>query len=207
MLIGITGKKYSGKDTAGSRLAREHGFTKYALADSLKKAIKEIFMLNDDQLWGYLKKAVDSRWGVTPRKLLQTIGTELFRSELIFQLPQLHKKISYESIWIHRFKLWYKKNQFYWRITDYTGVGKHVERDVVVTDVRYPEEARVIKELGGILIKIIRPNLKYKKDDHSSETEIDNIVADYTVINDNNIRDLEKKIDKIMKIYKLRQPR
>lgn len=210
MLIGITGKKYSGKDTAGNHLIKNYKFTRYALADPLKKAVKEIFMLSDDQVWGHLKEAIDKRYGVTPRKLLQIIGTELFRNDIFSYLPGSFK-IPYGKIWINRFKLWYEKNKKYWKMTDYTGVGKYFERNVVVTDVRFLDEAEVIKKLGGIVIKIERPILNYRKDDHSSEIYINYIKTDYTIINDGSIKDLEKKIDivldthyKYMNLHKLR---
>jgi len=206
MLIGITGKKYSGKDTAGDHLIKKYKFTRYRLGDSIKRVVKEIFMLTNDQLYGQLKEEVDSRYGVTPRKLFQIIGTELFRNDIYAYLPRSFK-IPYGEIWINRFKEWFKVNEFYWKITDYTGVGKMVERDIVVADVRFIDEAEMIKKLSGIVIKIIRPDLDYEKDDHISETEIDNIKADHIIINDGSIIDLEIKIDAIMKNYKMKQPR
>lgn len=50
----------------------------------------------------------------------------------------------------------------------------------VVTDVRFRNEARRIKEAGGIMIRLTRPD-EIKDDLHASETELDNYPFDYVV--------------------------
>ena len=42
----------------------------------------EIFGFTKEQVYGDLKDVVDSEWGVTPRKVLQIMGTELFQYDL-----------------------------------------------------------------------------------------------------------------------------
>ena len=51
-IIGITGQAGSGKDSVADRLVVEHGYTKIALADPIKRFGKEIFGFTDKQLWG-----------------------------------------------------------------------------------------------------------------------------------------------------------
>ena len=68
VLIGIVGKKYSGKDTAADYLVANHNFTKMAFADPVKKVAKELFNFNDEQLYGNLKEATDERWGISPQR-------------------------------------------------------------------------------------------------------------------------------------------
>lgn len=155
MIIGFAGKKGSGKDFAGQYLIKKYDYRKYAFADNLKKGIQEIFFLEDDQLWGESKEIDDKFWGVSPRKLMQTIGTEIFRDSL-------HKyfKCNWEegNFWVKCFQKWYLKN----------------EGNVVITDVRFPEEVFMIQRMGGIIIYIERDGLIY--DDHSSENfDIKNI--------------------------------
>ena len=69
---------------------------------------------------------------------------------------------------------------------------------LVVTDVRFDNEANIIKELGGIIIKVKRKNKK-NLDQHKSETSIEKIKCDYLVKNDSNIENYYKKLSKIVK--------
>lgn len=161
MIIGITGKKRSGKDTVASLL----GYEKRSFADPLKKACQVIFSLSDDQLEGD-KEEVDPRWGVSSRKILQIVGTELFRNTL----PNY---MNIDNIWIESAKMWLERNK-----------GKNV----IFTDVRFLDEARFIKKAGGIILRVVR-DLE-NKDTHSSETETDKITADYTIYNNSSLEDL-----------------
>ena len=80
MLIAFLGKKSSGKDTVANFLIKNDDYIKYVFADPLKKGIQAFFNLSDDQLYDEkLKEIIDPRWGVSPRKLLQTIGTDIFQ--------------------------------------------------------------------------------------------------------------------------------
>ena len=47
MLVGITGKAGSGKDTVGDYLVKSHGFKKIALADPIKRLVKDVFVLDE----------------------------------------------------------------------------------------------------------------------------------------------------------------
>jgi len=49
MIIGITGKKRSGKDTVASCLVENYMFVKYSLADPIKEACKDIFGFSNNQ--------------------------------------------------------------------------------------------------------------------------------------------------------------
>ena len=64
---------------------------------------------------------------------------------------------------------------------------KHMPKDgpVIIDDVRYLNEAAAIRSVGGIIIRVVRPGLTpIKHSSHSSETEQEHIIADYTVTND-----------------------
>ncbi|KKL60578.1 hypothetical protein LCGC14_2203880, partial [marine sediment metagenome] len=55
--------------------------------------------------------------------------------------------------------------------------------DVVITDVRYQNEADWIRALGGIIIRRVRSDgvgLEGAQAEHSSETELDGIKVDHT---------------------------
>ena len=174
MLIGLVGRKRSGKDTVADHLCGAYGFKKMALATPLKEACKIMFNLTDDQVNGDSKDITDARYGVTPRGLLQILGTDIVRN----YLPTVVSGIT-DSFWIDRmmenFEAGYK--------------------NIVITDVRFPNEADAIKEHGGYLIKLVR-NTGYT-DTHESEAYIDDISCDVILFNNGTIEDLKHTIDNL----------
>lgn len=178
MLIGITGKKFNGKSTLAMILCN-HGFIEKSFADPLKKACRELFLLSDEQLYGSEKETPDDRWfGITPRKLLQFVGTDLLRNQMDLLIPELK-----QDIFIHNFELWYNAN---------------MNIKVVISDIRFQNELDIIKSLGGIVIKVER-NLDYETDNHISEKGIDELKGiDYVISNNSSIEELEKSIIEII---------
>jgi hypothetical protein len=182
-LIGVIGKKQSGKDTIAQHLIDEYGFTRYAFADPIKDACIAAFGFTKEQCWGNQKEVVDPRWGVTPRKIFQIFGTELFQYELpkhVAELADIGR-----TFWAYRFALWYEEQ-----------LAANPEMQVVITDVRFPFEADLIKSLGGTVIKVTRPNQVYN-DMHASEVEMDAIPYDYLIDNRGTIDDLHKTVDEV----------
>lgn len=179
-LIGIIGKKQSGKDTIADYLVQNHGFIKYSYAYPLKNGAMEIFGFTKEQVYGDLKDVVDSEWGVTPRKVLQIMGTELFQYDLQRHIPEF-VNIG-RTIWVKRFSQWYKNNN---------------DKDVVIADVRFKHEVDGILQNGGEIWKVIRIPYIFEKDVHASEVELDNIdekFINHIIINDNDLDSLYKKI-------------
>lgn len=186
MIILLCGKKQVGKDTVANYLVKNYSFVKYSFADPMKKACKEIFMLDDDQLWGDKKEVIDDRLGITPRKLLQVFGTELFQYEIYNHIPELMNEILVRTLWVQRFKWWYED---------------HKDENIVISDGRFLHELEGIKKLNGLSILIHRKQIEYYNNStHKSEKEIDKITSktDYVIYNDNDFFDLYKQIDNIM---------
>lgn len=178
VIIGLMGAKQSGKSTVANYLINNYDFTERAFADSLKEATRSLFLFNDEQLYGSEKEIPDDRWyGCTPRKVLQFIGTELLRDNLAQIIPPLGK-----DIFIHHMKLWIEEN-------------KNNISNLVISDVRFENEASVIHEMGGYLILIERPN-NINNDNHASEKGLKDInLPYYHIINDSTLDDLYKKIN------------
>jgi hypothetical protein len=125
----------------------------------------------------------------TPRKMLQFVGTDLFRK-------QLHPKT-----WVNATMANYKplKNG---------AIGNRQPDDLddcpvefpkwIISDVRFPDEVEAIKERGGVVIRIERPSVK-NNDTHISETSLDNYKDfDYTIVNNDNLNDLIEEVKKIL---------
>ena len=132
----------------------------------------------------------DSNITLTPRKLLQILGTECGR------------QIIHPNIWVNALfadyvqvadlqlkgrkgNLMHNKNQSNW----------------IITDVRFPNEAQAIKDRGGILIRINRDNGTRAIDvnAHLSETALDDYDGfDYVIDNDSDsVRDLIDKVKQL----------
>ena len=172
-IIGVTGRKRHGKDTIADFLVT-HGFVKRAFADPLKEGLRHIFKYNSEQLYGSKKKTYNPRWGETPRKSMQTVGTDMFR------------KIYGDDFWIKRLKLDLVE------VTD-------KKQSIVISDVRFPNEADMIKSMGGTIIKVVRVvKIESSESEHISESSIDLIKADHVVKNNGTIADLEKRINRIV---------
>lgn len=55
-IIGIVGKAGSGKDAVADILVKNHGFVRVALADPMKRFLRDVFQFSDEQLWGPSEK-------------------------------------------------------------------------------------------------------------------------------------------------------
>lgn len=83
-IIGLMGPAASGKSTIGTYLVQKYGAKRYSFAYPLKEIVRRAFDLTEDQVFGTQKdkETVDARYNVTPRWLLQRIGTEGIREVL-----------------------------------------------------------------------------------------------------------------------------
>lgn len=76
-IIGIAGPAHCGKDAAADYLLKHlTNYKKASFADPMKTMLKVGLGLTDNQLYGDQKEKIDSRYGWSPRHMMQTIGTE-----------------------------------------------------------------------------------------------------------------------------------
>lgn len=138
-LVLLAGRKGAGKDSAALALQNgPHTYAAVAFADPLKEVAQILFGFSHAQLHQPdLKERVDLRHGLSPREVLQKLGTEVLRERLPEVLPLR------ESIFISVARR---------RIREL--LNQHVP--VVVTDVRFDDEADMALGLGGVLISIQR---------------------------------------------------
>lgn len=78
----------------------------------------------------------------------------------------------------------------------------------IITDMRFSNEMEAVKERNGITIRVIRPHGytnpytgEYKEmplNYHSSETALDDVKFDYEIINDGSIEELIEKVKEIL---------
>ena len=140
MIIGICGFIGSGKDTVADYLTNFHGFRRESFANSLKDAVAHVFGWDRTLLEGRTKEAREWRekqddwWTnrlgrvITPRWVLQYWGTEVLR------------KGFHDDIWIAALE-----NKL-----------RSSKDDIVISDCRFPNEIKSIKDAGGIVIRVVR---------------------------------------------------
>lgn len=176
MIIGFSGTKGSGKDTAAKALIQD-GFRKIAFADPLKNMLRTYLRTNgvlpdiiEDMIEGPFKETPSQYLcGKSPRHAMQTLGTEWGR-ELIGS-----------NIWLDTFAR--SCLQF---------------PNVVCTDVRFLNEGELIKKLGGIIIRI-RPVLPTSSDTHISEIEMETIRCDALITNEfDGVEAFQKKVREVV---------
>lgn len=167
-VVGIVGRKRSGKDTLANFATEILEDVKVlSFAEPLKQACKHAYNLTNEQL-DEAKDEVDKRWGMSPRSMMKTLGMDYFRSK-----DPCH---------------WTKNMKF--RIE---GWGSDPETTVVISDVRFHNEAAFVRENGGVLIHVSR-DLQSNSDDHVSEKTTDEIVCDHYISNDGSLQDLKNKL-------------
>lgn len=190
-LVAICGKKRSGKDTVAEYLINNHGFKRYAFADPIKRGAMEMFGFTEAQMWGSTeeKETVDERWNISPRKMLQLMGTELFQFDIHNHLKEGEFNVGRE-VWVRRFMLWFQDES-----------KKHTERGedfkIVISDVRFPHEVHNIQKLGGEVWKIHRPSIS-SSDGHSSEMEMDSIIPDIEFMNAGTLEELYNNVEDLL---------
>lgn len=177
-IIGIVGKKGSGKDTVGEYLIEKYGYVRFAFGDKVKEVAKALFNFSDEQLHGSLKDIIDERYGIKPRETFQRLGTEFGQYDIHKLFPELKMKIAPRSFWTLAFKEFCQQNP---------------DKNIVITDVRFNHEFKIIEEMGGEFIQIKRNGLSL--DGHISENELGHVQFERVLDNNYELVDLYSQID------------
>lgn len=195
-IIGISGKIGSGKDLVGKMiqyLSTAKGTSSYKefykrhiisdqviydpvykirkFADPLKDCVCIILGCSREQLedHAFKEKDLGVEWDhLTPRKILQRLGTEGGRVAI------------HTDIWVN---------------STFANIGDSDK--VVLTDMRFPNELESVKSRGGLTIRINREGHN-DTGDHPSETALDGAEFNIVINNDGSILDLYEKIKKVL---------
>lgn len=250
MIIGISGKKQSGKDTLGAILSillnnphlNNEGVLVFLrknltdgswqirkFAEKLKDMVCLLINCTREQLedeefkekelgeewWYYTNTLFNSEekelvpyleanefihnstnWYIiklTPRLLLQLLGTECGR------------QILHPDIWVNSLMSEYKDEHA-------LSTWGHEEKypNWIITDLRFPNELKAVKDKKGIIIRVNRTDviinsitgksfpIKVYRKEHESETALDNAEFDYVIDNNGSLEELVEKIREIL---------
>lgn len=193
MIIGLCGLKGSGKDTVANILIKNHNFVKLSFAGAVKDVASNIFGWDREMMEGLTTKSRNFReeqdiwWSnklernITPRNMMQYIGTNLFRDNF------------HPDIWLSVVERQILKN-------------KLLKINTVITDCRFDNEIKMIRENCGYIIHIEKDKPywfdDYKngkineiKNVHKSELEWIRSEIDLKIKNDSDLEELENIIN------------
>lgn len=181
MLIGLHGPALSGKDTVARILNNRHDFHQMAFADPLKRATAVLFGWPVELCYSQEGKQMFSEvWQMQVRDALQKFGEGA-------------RQWFGADIWIKR-----------WSVEYAPIMNSH---HVVVSDVRYENEAETLRKLGGVIVHIRRPGagLTGEQANHSSEKGI--VVDENDMILDNGgtIDQLVLRVDGLVAFLRTNQ--
>jgi hypothetical protein len=179
MIIGLSGYAQSGKDEVAKVLCTsEHLFHRFAFADPIRTSLYLLNPLVESNV--RVRDLVDEYgWDVAKqnqevRSLLQGMGAEVGRSFF---------------------------GEDFWVVAAMSQLHERLSPNAVFTDVRFPNEAKAITDMGGIVVRVTRPNVK-PVNAHSSEVAMDRYDFDGTIINDGTLATLAKRTLKVLDLFK-----
>lgn len=181
MIIGITGKAGSGKDTVGRFIEAQYGFVRRAFATPLKQMLAAIGIHEPPREH---KELPLEGWGFSYRRAAQLLGTEWGR--------KLH-----DEIWINAMSFEIDKDAM-------------AQQHTVITDVRFENEAAMIRERGGVVVHVT--GRKYAvasfaltwwdrllgRTEHRSEKGIKLHEKDWVIVNYGDMQDLFKRTSSVI---------
>jgi len=194
LLIGCTKEQLEDAEFKNKELGEEWDKLKVRFSDGYDE-VENIFPIDFDfstlldakgrEAYIYSKEVIH----LTPRIILQQVGTQLFRE-------QLHPQIWVNSLFSKYKSVPYRKD---------LDCGKYdnIYPSWIITDCRFKNELEAVKQRGGITIRVNKPNMfdaaiKSLGIEHISETDLDNQKFDYLINNNGSISDLIDKVKGIL---------
>lgn len=172
-LIGITGRAHHGKDSFAKAFIGA-GYQSIAFANALKNVTAMIAGEDPELYFSEVHKELMSpHLGTTRREAQQHVGKAV-------------REALGPMVWVNR------------ALQTWAELGK---KAAVITDVRYDNEAKAIRDLGGFVVRVTRPGhegLAGAAASHESEQGVNDDLVDIEVLNDGTLGDLRHEACKII---------
>lgn len=166
VIVALAGPEGCGKSTVAQILHQHHGFVVGRFSQVLRQAAKLIWELSEDQVNGGSKDEVDPRYNLTPRFIMQRFGAEVCRSV-------------YPDTWTEALRRWIE--------------GAPAGTRIVVDDLRFINEVRMLRSLGAKLVEVHRPFYLYNPE-HESSKGLPHASFDFDVHNTGDLEMLEERV-------------
>ena len=164
MIIGLSGYARSGKDEVAKILVEDYGYKRVAFADKIRELLLET---NPQVKDGFRVESVVGAYGWDKAKVL---FPEI--RNLLQQLGVGARNIFGDEFWVSQV----------FHSMDTTS-------DYVITDVRFENEAMMLKLMGGQLWRIKRPGVE-PVNSHVSERDLDGYKVDKILKNEGTLEEL-----------------
>lgn len=171
-LIGIAGRARTGKDTVANFIVAAIGGYRYSFADPIRAMLIPLGVDMHDPYWQERKEDIIPALGVSPRRMMQTLGTEWGR------------QIINPNMWLIMAHQRLLSN----------GPG------MVISDVRFENEAAWVRKHGGRIIHVIRPEAKVVEA-HASEDGIEMLDIDSQLFNSGTLEELQLTVRELLRVY------
>lgn len=181
MKIAFIGKQRAGKSTCSDYLITKYNGKRYSFASRLYKMQNKLYEMAE----------LPCPLGTKNRGLLQYLGTDFVRAINPDQWVNILKKQLEQDIALDNIK---QENYLF---HDYKSCNMYID------DARFPNECKMLKELGFKIVKIIRPeedritagatNLE-----HISETVLDDYMPDAMIINNCSLEKLFERVEDLI---------
>lgn len=169
LIIGMHGKARTGKDSSAIIL-RAQGWMHISFAQPIREFMCKLLSVDLQELERIKEIPHPLLKGKTPRYAMQTLGTEWGREMISMSL--------WTDVCLTKAAAWAKSGH-----------------NVVISDVRFTNEAEGIRAMGGKIWKMERPNApKPDNEGHVSEKDLPADLIDLVVDNSGTLGDLEAKI-------------
>lgn len=191
-VIGICGRRNTGKNVIASILQKNYGFTVIAIADPMKIIVNRVFAVPKKYLWDDSNHRTEKP---EIRAMLQSLGTDWGR--------KFDQEIWLKHLFV-RIDAWIKKGIDPWGILDSESRTIIECKGIVVADIRLNfEVAALKKKLNAVIIGIQRTIPRDTKEDkHETEQDVDNIITsahiDYMIENNSTLNAFKKQAKKII---------
>lgn len=164
-IIAFTGLAQSGKTTAANAFI-SIGYDRMSFADPLKAMVSCLTPCKDKDA------RPPSLCGKTLREVYQSLGTDWGRNMVG------------GDIWILAGRA---------RLDELLGdVESDIIRGIVIDDIRFDNEAELVKNMGGVVLEITRSNTPQME--HASEAGISRNLIDYSFANEGDISTLQHRV-------------
>lgn len=174
-IIGISGKKRSGKNTVGQ-----------IAIDLLDYLVPMTYALHNTSFAEALKLRICKNYAIDNIAKLES-EKERWRPALQFD-GQFCRDLYGNDYWVD--KLWQRMRE--------SKGDKHI---TIITDVRYPNEAEKVRAFGGTLWRVQRPGL-VSNDNHSSEIALDDYTHfNHIIYNDGTIEKLKVITEQLVRVW------
>lgn len=171
-MIGVSGRARTGKDTIVRYLTENYGYQQLSFAEPLRQFVCNLTGIDRGAL-DEVKEDIVAWIGKSPRQMLQTLGTDWGRL------------LVNENIWVLV------------GMDSALRTLRHAGKPSAFSDVRFDNEADAIRQRGGRIIHVVRPDA-LEVSGHVSEAGVERRRGDYVVVNDGSLGDLYATVDEIM---------